>query len=71
MLLLPLSIIMVGYSLLVYHFRTQYLIKKQVSFLLSHALQYFINVCTNLEISRPERVIEIVWSSWDLLCLKK
>lgn len=33
MLLLPLSILMVGYALTVYHFRTKFLIKKQVSFL--------------------------------------
>lgn len=33
MLLLPLSILMVGYALTVYHFRTKFLIKKQVCFL--------------------------------------
>lgn len=31
MLLLPLSILMVGYALFVYHFRTKFLIKKQVT----------------------------------------
>jgi len=39
MLLLPLSILMVGYALTVYHFRTKFLIKKQVSFL-SRRIRY-------------------------------